>query len=104
MRAGQLDRQITIQQATRTRGATGAVSESWADVISLRAGIKQRKQSELEAAAKTQARGELVFITRFVSGITPLNRLLFETRAYDITGVVETGRRAGLEITAMERV
>ncbi|MFG1340562.1 head-tail adaptor protein [Xanthobacter autotrophicus] len=54
MRAGSLDRAITIQRATEARDDFGEVSTTWADVATLRAALIQASTTEFLQGAGLQ--------------------------------------------------
>lgn len=98
MRAGTLDRTITIQRATEARDDFGVVTEVWAPVASLRAALIQASTTEFLQGAGLQGDAAVIFRTRFLEGLTVRDRVLFEGVAHDIKEVKEIGRRRGLEI------
>ncbi|MFG1348593.1 phage head closure protein [Xanthobacter autotrophicus] len=98
MRAGTLDRMITIQRATEARDDFGEVSTTWAEVATLRAALFQASTTEFLQGAGLQGDAVVIFRTRFLAGVTVRDRVLFEGVAHDIKEVKELGRRKGLEI------
>lgn len=103
MRAGTLDRTITIQRSTEARDDLGAVTEAWAPVTSLRAALIQASTTEFLQGAGLQGEAAVIFRTRFLDGVTVRDRVLFEGAAHDIKEVKEIGRRRGLEIRTVAR-
>ncbi|WP_238719701.1 phage head closure protein [Nitratireductor alexandrii] len=100
MRAGKLDRQITIERETETVSATGAVSTTWAEFATVRAEIVQRSTDEfLSGFGEDEATG-IVFRIRYLAGITTADRVVHAGTAYDIGEIVEIGRRRALELRA----
>lgn len=99
MRAGRLDRLITIQAATETKDSFGAVTQTWADEASVWANVKPLKGEEYTASDAVNARRITVFIIRHRT-VTTLHRISYNGDIYDIVSVVEIGRREGLEILA----
>lgn len=103
MRAGSLDRIITIQRATEARDDFGVVSTTWAAVATLRAALIQASTTEFLQGAGLQGEAAVIFRTRFLAGVTVRDRVLFEGVAHDIKEVKELGRRNGLEIRTVAR-
>lgn len=98
IRAGKLDRQITIERETETVAASGAVSKTWAPIATVRAELVQLSAEEyLTGFGEGDASGA-VFRFRYLSGITTADRVAFAGTAYDIDEIAELGRKRGLEL------
>jgi SPP1 family predicted phage head-tail adaptor len=101
MRAGKLDRRITLQsRATSKSATTGAVSEVFADLVSVWAERQDLRGREFIAARQVNADVTTRFRIRWRSGITELHRIVDGAAVFDIAHVAEIGRRQGLEILA----
>lgn len=98
IKAGKLDRQITITREAETVAASGAVSKAWAPVATIRAELVQRNADEYLAGFGEADAGGAVFRIRYVDGITTADRVTFDGVTYDIDEVAELGRRRGLEL------
>lgn len=98
IKAGKLDRQITIMREAETVAASGAVSKAWAPVATIRAELVQRSADEYLAGFGEADAGGAVFRVRYLAGITTADRVTFEGVTYDIDEVAELGRRRGLEL------
>lgn len=121
MRAGRLDRLITIQRKTVTQSDSGAVQETWADIVTRRpASISPVRGDERFNAPQTVANQQTEFRIRYSNDVANLNpgeyRIIYpalsadspnesaiESRRYDILSVDEIGRREGLKIIAVRR-
>lgn len=106
MKAGELDREVTLRRATVTKDEYNADVETWADLVTVWGSKKDISDGERIAAAATGASITTRFRIRYsadVAGVTPEDQLVCEGRTYNITGVKEVGRREGLEITATAR-
>lgn len=103
MRAGKLDRHITIAAATTTVGDAGQQVQSWVAIEALRAQIIEASTEETQRAFGAAQDTLTVFRTRFVEGITTANVIVHDDQGYDIVGIKEIGRRVGLEIRAIRR-
>jgi SPP1 family predicted phage head-tail adaptor len=106
MRAGQLDRRISLLTATESKDASGGPVESWAVTSTTWAKCTDLAAREFIAAGQTNAEITTKFLIRYRTGITPAMRVRWRERDYDIVAVQETmaGRIDGLEILARARV
>lgn len=97
MRAGLLDRRITIQSRTNTVSATGSVQPGFATFATVAAAVIKRtgKQSFVGGPEPS---AEIVFRIRWRSDITRDMRISFESEFWDIISMNEIGRRVGLEL------
>ncbi|KAA8606035.1 hypothetical protein AL036_16380 [Salipiger aestuarii] len=98
MRAGKLDRQITILRETETVAASGAVSKTWAALKTVRAELVQRTAEEYLTGFGEADAGGGVFRIRYHAGIDLGDRIGLDAALYDINEVVELGRKRGLEL------
>ena len=103
MRAGTLDRTISIQRATSTVAPAGTVSEAWATVAIVRAELVSLGATEQSAAFGEAETVGLVLRTRYLAGLTTADRVLLDGEAFNLKAIVEIGRRRGLELR-IERV
>ena len=70
MATGRLDRRITIEQVTQTRGTTGSVKDSWASVHRCWAEKIFDGGDETYDAARLTADNTVKFRIRYYAGIT----------------------------------
>lgn len=106
MRAGDLDRRVTIRRIVdRTEDAHGGEVEVWADLAIVSAEVRPISDGERWRTGEAQVAAVSThrFCIRWGLGVGPLDRLQYEGRVYEITGVKEIGRRVGQEITAVAR-
>lgn len=103
MRAGSLDRQITIQQASVTLDSYGQPSESWSTFATVNAWKREPSARERFTSNQRVAQETVTFRTRYLDGVTPKMRISYDGRTYDILGVTELGRRDGLDLYAEAR-
>lgn len=101
MQSGKLDRLITIERQTETVAASGAVSRAWSEVATVRAAVQQQTASEFLAGFGEAATGTVIFLIRYLPGITTADRIGFKGRAYDLKEIKETGRARALELRAV---
>lgn len=121
MRAGRLDRLVTVQRRTVTLSDSGAEIEAWTTVIARhpasiwtpQAGDETFSQPQLLALEKVEW---LIRYSSAVAALTPLDRLVYpalsdaspedipnESKIYDIVAVHEFGRREGLRVVTARR-
>lgn len=98
MRAGQLDRIITIQRASTSVNAYGTPAATWTDVITLRAQKVQASTEEFIRGAGASDETVIVFRTRFVEGVTNADRVVFDGIVHELKEIKELGRGDGLEL------
>jgi SPP1 family predicted phage head-tail adaptor len=106
MLAGPLDRRIALRRSTKTQDATGQEIETWSTLATVWASRRRASSRETLAAAEVSAAITDVFEIRYDSSwgdISPLDRVEFEGRDYDIASVDEIGRREGFRIAAVAR-
>ena len=120
MRAGRLDRLVTIQRRTLTETDSGGLDETWTTLISRRAaGYRPLKGDERFTDQQVIGREQVEFRIRYSANVADLSqrdRIIFpalseespeddpDTRnIYDIVAVNEIGRREGLLITTQRR-
>jgi SPP1 family predicted phage head-tail adaptor len=103
MRAGALDRSITIERVTTASSASGAVTEAWATLSTLRAQLVQASTEEFQRAHGASTETAVIFRTRYLAGVTLADRVTYDGAAFNLKEIKEIGRRRGLELRC-ERV
>lgn len=101
MRAGSMDRRVTIQRKSITQSDSGQETVAWVDVAQVWA--QKIENRGAERFATQQFVGHAIKTFRFrwsstVAEVTTEHRISFDGRAYDITDVREIGRREGIEV------
>jgi len=101
MRAGKLDRRLTITRRVQagTDGLNQPVFE-WQAVRTVWAAKIHKSEDEQFAAAQRYATRTVTFRTRYFADVVETDRLQCEGQTYNVTGIREIGRRAGLDIAA----
>lgn len=101
MRAGKLDKSITVQRLTNTTNPV----EPWVpgeiaieDIVTLRAQRLQSSTEEFRTAYGTGSEQTAVFKTRYFDDIRTTDQVKFEGTIYDVKEIKEIGRKHGLEI------
>ena len=101
MRAGNLDRVIVIERATTALDTFGVPRSTWSAVVTMRAQLVEANADEFIRQGVGQLTERTVlFRTRFLDGVTVADRVTYDGRIYNVTGIKEIGRRNGLEIRA----
>ncbi len=103
MRAGKLDRTISIQRQTETVAASGAVASAWTNLATVRAEVVQASAVEFIRAFGEAEETAVIFRVRYIAGVTTADRVSFGGAAFNIAETKEIGRRRGLELRC-ERV
>lgn len=98
--AGKLDRRITLQTATQTRGAAGGFTSSWVDTATVWAEYMPQGGREFRAAGALHAETSVLFRIRYRAATTADMRISFGGALYDIISIAEEGRREALLIQA----
>ncbi len=100
MITGKMDRRITLQRKTVTTNGYGEEVVAWTDLATVWAEKVDMRGSERYAAAQAVAQLDTKFRIRYRSGITPIDRIIYGNTTYDVGGILEIGRREGLELHA----
>lgn len=107
MRAGDLDRRITIRRATTSVDpGSGQQIETWADLVTVWASWRRASARETLAAAELSAQVTDIFEVRWsavTATVTPLDRVLYNGRTYDIAEATEIPRRKGMMLRGSAR-
>lgn len=103
MRAGALDRRITLQRRTVTQDIYGAEIETWTDIATVWAQRMELRGDERWQAMQSVAKTDIKYKIRYRADVGPLDRLTDGGRVFNIRAVLEIGRREGLELHAEAR-
>ena len=106
MRAGRLRHVITIESKAQTVDSYGDVVKGYTPVYSdIRAEVGQPTGKQLERAGMTANEALRVITLRYVPGITPRHRVVYDGRYMDIESVVNVRERSrSLELVCREQV
>lgn len=101
---GKLDRLITIQELTQGKGTRyGEPTETWTDWATVWANVYSGGGREFEAARQITAELDTQFQIRWLSGLKPTMRILYEDRVYEILRIQEVNRRERLNVWTKAR-
>lgn len=98
MRAGKLDRQITIERSTEALNDHGTSAETWTPIAAVRAQLVEASTEEFRRAYGTSSDTVTIFRIRFVDGVTLGDRVAYGEQHHNIKEIKEIGRRRGLEL------
>jgi SPP1 family predicted phage head-tail adaptor len=102
MRAGKLDRSITVQRFISTVDDYGTPVQSWTDHVETRAQIIQQSTEEFIRGYGASDDAIVIFRTRWIDDITTADRVSFDGETYNIKEIKQIGRRKGLDIRAVQ--
>ncbi len=100
MRAGRLDRRVTIQRPATVTGEYGQEQTAWPDVATVWARVQPLPAGEAESDEVTLTRRRLKVTIRWLATLDMTHRLIWEDREWNIIDLAEIGRRFGWIITA----
>lgn len=103
MRAGNLDRTITIQSRSTGLDLYGTPIDVWTTFATMRAQKLENAIDDREGSRGDTTETVITFRMRWLGGVTLDNRVTYEGRPFKITRIKEIGRRVGLDVTC-ERV
>lgn len=98
MRAGGLDRRVTLQRFTTTEDEYGEPIAAWVDLATVFAEVRQQGGREYLAAETIMADRRVVFFIHWFPGLTVLDRVSYGGLIHNIKEVREIGRRDGVEL------
>lgn len=107
IRSGDLDRRITILRATTvTDPGSGQQIETWGPLATVWASWRRASAREQLAASEISAEVTDVFTVRWTettATITPLDRVEYQGRKYNLAEATELGRREGMVLRGTAR-
>lgn len=103
MRAGKLDKLITIERSTHEIDRYGNPVYTWVKLADLRAQVVQASTEEFIRAYGAIDETLIIFRTHYFEGILNSDSISFEGMFFNIKETKEIGRRQGLEIRAIAR-
>lgn len=105
MRIGARRHRITVQEASEVRDTFGEVDVTWGTKEVLYASYKQAGAREVFQAGAVRGEVDAVFECRYFAGITPKDRISFDSRVFDILSVTNPdGRKRWMTIMCKERI
>lgn len=101
MRAGLLDRRITLQRKTVVQSDSGQEEVTWIDIATVWAQKVELRGNERFTAKQITGNSILTFRVRWSLAVSQVNvedQIIYKELTYDITDIREIGRHEGLEI------
>lgn len=104
MNLGQLDRRISIEQATQQQDGYGqVVPQDWTVFANAWAKYTPLSGDEAQGDANRETqRSTVKFTIHYIAGVTATMRIVYQNAYWDITRIVELGRRRLLELHATQ--
>jgi head-tail adaptor len=119
MKAGSLDRRVTLMRKSETQSPSGEPVVAWAILATRAASLAPVSGSERSVAPQVVAQEQVEFRVRWtndIADLTPRDRIVYpaldpeepspeipDTHIYDLLAVHEIGRREGLRLIAYRR-
>lgn len=94
LRAGKLNKRVTIQQVTRTSDGGGGYTEAWAALATVWANVEPQSGSERWTAGQQGAGVEWQVTIRYRDDVTPLMRVLYGSKVLNIRAVMDPDARS----------
>lgn len=98
MKAGELDRRISLASKTETKDALGQPKEAWSEYATVWARKMEKSVRDVFSSDQVQANRSVVFRIRYRSGVKDTDTVVFEGQRFQIRGISEYGRRVGLDL------
>ncbi|MET0171086.1 MAG: phage head closure protein [Agrobacterium vaccinii] len=98
MRAGKLDKTITIERHVVTVDDYGTQTEGWTEIATVRAQLVQSTTEEFMRSFGSTGETAVIFRIRHRDGFKVEDRVTEQGQAYDVKEIKELGRREGLEL------
>lgn len=98
MRAGRLDKTITIDRFASSVDEYGTVKDDWTSVATVRAQLIQSNTEEFMRSFGVSSETAIVFRIRHRDDLTVADRVTYDGRHHDLKEIKELGRRAGLDL------
>jgi SPP1 family predicted phage head-tail adaptor len=108
MRAGKMDRRITIKTVTESQSATGAPTQTLTTLATVWAQVINESGTEGLEGGTDQANYVRTFRIRWRDDVSAKHLISYDpgsgAELYDIIAINELGRRGGLDIKAVAKV
>jgi len=105
MRTGRLRHLITLQTFTASIDANRKPTRTYSTLAQVWADMSYTTGTESVVADQVEARNLVVFTIRYRSDVTPQMRVLYNSKYYEITAVLDReGRRRMLDLATTEVV
>ena len=103
MNAGRLDKRITIERMESGQDELGQPIEGWISTYSVWASIEPLQGREYIAAMAAQAERTVRIRLRYLPGIVPTMRVVYQGRVFSLTAVINVREEnRELQLMALE--
>lgn len=99
IRAGELNRRITLQAKTTTRDVDGAEIAAWSDVATVWAKVTPTFAKERNAAPQVMPVEQATVLIRWRDGVNEAMRVLYKGKQWQIDGIAPVGIDEGLQLS-----
>jgi SPP1 family predicted phage head-tail adaptor len=103
MRAGALDRRITLQRGVAVQDDFNQPVKSWEEIATVWAEVRPVGGGEGFDAQQLKATADVRIAIRYRDDVTPETRVVYGSQVHDILAIQEIGRREGLELITRAR-
>ncbi len=93
MKIGKLRHRIAIEQVANIQDADGSVIETWSGFAMAQASIEPVSGREYFAGQTTHSDVTHRVYTRFIPGVIPRMRIVYQSRIFEIISVINTRER-----------
>ena len=98
MRAGKLDKTISIERLAMTVDDYGTEVEGWTAVANVRAQLVQASTEEFIRSFGSSSEAAVIFRVRYREDLLASDRVTYRGQAYNLKEIKELGRREGLDL------
>lgn len=102
MRAGDLRHRITLQEYTVSQDIEGVVMETWVDVVTIWARVKELTGREKLGGDQKITEVSIEILMRYRNGIDTAMRVRYGTRIFDIQNALSDERKTELQLLCKE--
>lgn len=100
MRAGKLDRTITLERSVETVDDYGVTTSTWTPLATVRAQLVEQSTDEFLKTFAESSETAVAFRVRHLADVRLTDRLVYAGSIFDLVGLKEIGRHRGLELRA----
>lgn len=100
MRAGKMDRLITIERLTESRDSQGSVLKTWSKWRDVWAEVFPVQGNEALSFTQFKASEMIQVTSRYVDGLDPADRISYGGKYWNIKYIRELGRERGTQVIA----
>lgn len=102
--AGPMDKQVTIQSATRSDDGGGGYTETRVDFATVWMAVEPLEGREQLTAMQTGMQRPYRFTCRYLPGVTGALTLLYDGRTFDVRSVVDPEEKHRILVMLAEQV